>query len=134
MAIYVERAVDGAASSVIFVNRELHSRNNILDCVTLDADLLQSEGMSEIQFDIPIHEKGDTDRPVSIEIDIKDSNNNILATKSEVFTEQNAGDEASLFSMAFQDLSEQAVTATVTICSPTNNGCLLYTSPSPRDS
>ncbi len=122
MAIYVERAIEGAGSSLYLVDRELHSRNNRADCFTIDADLLQSNGMSEIRFDIPIHEKGDDDRPVSIQIDIKDSNDNILDTRSQTFTEQNAGDEASLFSMTFQDVSEQAVIAILTICSPVDDG------------
>ncbi len=122
MAIYVERDIEGAGSSIYVIDRELHSKNNIADCITLDAALPQSGGMRDIHFDIPVHEKGDTDRPVTVKIDIKDSNNNILDTKSQIFTEQNAGNEASLFSIEFQDVSDQAVNATITICSPTNNG------------
>jgi len=102
--------------------RELHSRNNTPDCITFDAALPQSGGMRDIQFAIPIHEKGDTDRPITVEIDIKDGNNTVLDTKSFVFTEQNAGNEASLFNIDFDDVSDRAANATITICSPVNNG------------
>ena len=97
MAIYVERMVEGAGASAYFLDRELHSKNNVIDCVSFDAALLPSGGIRDLEFAIPIHEKGNTDRPITIEIDIKDGNNNILTSKSERFTEQNAGAEASLY-------------------------------------
>gem|GEM_PF-4852592 len=122
MAIYVERIVEGAGASAYFLDRELHSTNNVIDCISFDAALLPSGGIRDLEFAIPIHEKGNTNRPITVEIDIKGSNNDILATKSARFTEQNAGEEASLFTIDFQNISDQAVTATVNICSPTDNG------------
>ena len=122
MAIYVERAIEGGGSSAFNLDQELHGRNGNTDCLTLDAALPQSEGTKDIRFAIPIHEKGNTGRPLTVDIELKDSNGGVLDAQSNTFTAQNAGEEASLFNIDFQNVSTQAVNATIMVCSPADNG------------
>ena len=123
MAIYVERAISGGSSSVFTSDVELNGQDKDADeCTTINATIGQSNLTRDLDFRIPIHEKGTNTRTVRITINLRNSVGSIIDNRTEIFDNQNAGAEASLYGLNFSDVSPDVAMAEIIVCSPEGNG------------
>ncbi|MEM1122958.1 MAG: hypothetical protein AAGJ18_21115, partial [Bacteroidota bacterium] len=124
LAIYVERAVTGGASSIFTSDRELDGQPaSVDDCLTINATIAPSDLSRDMGFRVPIHEKGsDNTRNVVITINLKNSGGTTITSQMQTFFTQNAGAEASLFALNFENVSSAVEMAEIIVCSPAGTG------------
>jgi len=124
LALYVERMNDDGSSSLVLIDYELHDDATPTgqdDCVMTTLQLGESGAARDVDISIPIHEK-DNVRQVEITITAKTAAGTVVMTENNTFTSQNAGDEAALYTMTFNNLPGNATQVMVEVCSPDPNG------------
>ncbi|WP_175437542.1 SprB repeat-containing protein, partial [Crocinitomix algicola] len=124
-ALYIKRLSDeNSSSSFKTFNRELHYTHSAWgtdDCVTDILLVGESLISRDIDLYIPIHEKDDV-RTVRIDVEVTNDEGIVVATYSESFTEQNAGNEASLYAITVPDVPGDGTNIELTVCSPHGSG------------
>jgi len=116
MALYVERSQENSASTLIQFDQEFHLNGCIGRNVLLD----EADANRDFSVMVPIHEKADDGREVRLVVEARNGNT-VLNTVDQTFTAQNAGMEASLFTLNITAASN-ADRLRVFVCSPASNG------------
>ena len=117
IAIYTERQAQGASSFQATYDSEFHNNG----CIQRTFNIGASSINRDFTLSVPIHEKSDDGREVVIEVDVRDGNST-LNTITRTFTNQNRGEEASLYNIDIDNVPTRADNFRLRVCSPSNNG------------
>jgi len=115
-ALYVERIQSGFTSSLVLSNREFFHNNGNADCFTEDLPIPISTTNRDVIVTVPIHEKDNAPRPVTLRV----TAGGIVI--NETLSTANAGNGAGEFNVTVPNVPGGVDVVSVRVCSPTPDG------------
>ena len=117
IAVYSEREMTNASSAQLIYDLEFNQNG----CSPMTVNVGEGSANRNFEIRVPVHEKGDDGRTVRIEAEAL-RGGSVVRSASETFSDQNAGNEAALYTLDINNVPGDADQIRIKVCSPTSGG------------